>query len=87
MGELGRRGVMTVMVEAGGRFAAALVGSGLVDRLVLMRSPGVIGDDGLPALAELGLDRLESGRGFIRRSHFTLGPDTVEILDRGNPGD
>ena len=87
MEELGRRGVATVMVEAGGRFAAALVRSGLVDRLVLMRSPGLIGNDGLPALAELGLDRLESGDTFSRGSQFTLGRDTVEVLDRRGPGD
>lgn len=83
MGELGRRGVMNAMVEAGGRFAAGLVHAGLVDRLVWMRSPGLIGNDGLPALAELGLDQLESGHGFSRKSLFTLGCDTIEILDRG----
>ena len=86
MAELGRRGVATVMVEAGGRFAAALVRAGLVDRLVLMRSPGLIGNDGLPALAELGLDRLESGDTFTRESQFTLGRDTVEILGRSGSG-
>ena len=71
MEELGRRGVATVMVEAGGKFAAALIRSG---------------NDGLPALAELGLDRLESGDTFSRESQFTLGRDTVEILDRRGPG-
>ena len=86
MEELGGRGIATVMVEAGGKFAAALIRSGLVDRLVLMRSPGLIGNDGLPALAELGLDRLESGDTFTRESQFTLGRDTVEILDRRGPG-
>ena len=86
MAELGRRGVASVLVEAGGRLAAALVASGLVDRFVWMRSPGLIGNDGLPALAELGLDALESGHGFARRALFELGGDTVEILDRGRAG-
>ena len=86
MAELGKRGVTTVMVEAGGRFAAELFRAGLADRLVLMRSPGLIGNDGLPAVAELGLDRLESGRAFSRKSIFQLGGDTVEILERNGDG-
>ena len=47
MRALGKRGITSVMVEAGGRFAASLIREGLVQRLVWMRSAMLIGHDGL----------------------------------------
>src|SRR5436305_7763943 len=52
---LGGRGLTRLLVEGGGRLAAALLRAGLVDRLVWINAPMLIGADGLPAVADLGL--------------------------------
>ena len=82
MRALGERGITSVMVEAGGRFAASLIREGLVQRLVWMRSAMLIGHDGLPAIADLGLEKLAEGHDFNRVALYPSGPDTVEVLER-----
>ena len=82
MRALGKRGITSVMVEAGGRFAASLIREGLVQRLVWMRSAMLIGHDGLPAIADLGLVKLAEGHDFKRVALYPSGPDTVEVLER-----
>ena len=56
---LGQRGLTRVLVEGGATVAAALLRADLVDRLHWFRAPGLIGGDGLAAIGEMGLDRLE----------------------------
>ena len=82
MRALGESGIPSVMVEAGGRFAASLIREGLVQRLVWMRSAMLIGHDGLPAIADLGLEKLAEGHDFKRVALYPSGPDTVEVLER-----
>ena len=82
MRALGESGITNVMVEAGGRFAASLIREGLVQRLVWMRSAMLIGHDGLPAIADLGLEKLAEGHDFKRVALYPSGPDTVEVLER-----
>ena len=55
---LGQRGVATVLLEGGATLAAAALREGLVDRLHVFLAPRVIGGDGLPMLAPLGVRRL-----------------------------
>ncbi|MBI4985529.1 MAG: bifunctional diaminohydroxyphosphoribosylaminopyrimidine deaminase/5-amino-6-(5-phosphoribosylamino)uracil reductase RibD [Rhodocyclales bacterium] len=54
-GELGRRGVNEVLVEAGARLNGALIRTGCVDELLLYQAPILIGDParGLAVLPEL----------------------------------
>jgi diaminohydroxyphosphoribosylaminopyrimidine deaminase/5-amino-6-(5-phosphoribosylamino)uracil reductase len=47
-----------VLVEGGGRLAAALLGEGLVDEVHWFVAPKLLGGDATPALAELGLRAL-----------------------------
>lgn len=79
---LGEEGLTSVMVEAGGKFVAAMLAAGLVDRLIWMRSGGIIGGDGHSSLAALGLENLADGRIFTRRSLSVIGDDVIETLDR-----
>lgn len=58
LGELARRGINELHVEAGPRLAGALMARGLVDELLCYLAPGLIGDSGrglisLPAPASL----------------------------------
>ena len=51
----------------------------LVDRLVWFQGPLVIGADGRPAVAELGIEALAACPSFQRSHGRTLAPDTVQV--------
>jgi diaminohydroxyphosphoribosylaminopyrimidine deaminase / 5-amino-6-(5-phosphoribosylamino)uracil reductase len=74
---LGRRGLTRVLVEGGGRTAAALLRAGLVDRLIWLHAPLLLGNDGVPGVAELRLGALAEAPGFERVSCETIGADTM----------
>jgi diaminohydroxyphosphoribosylaminopyrimidine deaminase/5-amino-6-(5-phosphoribosylamino)uracil reductase len=75
---LGDEGLTRLLVEGGGQLAAGLLRQGLVDRLVWMRAPMVIGGDGLPAVASLGLDALDAAPRFTLASRETIGGDVID---------
>jgi diaminohydroxyphosphoribosylaminopyrimidine deaminase/5-amino-6-(5-phosphoribosylamino)uracil reductase len=79
---LGGRGLTRILVEGGGRLAASLLSAGLVDRLVWMRAPMVIGGDGVPAVADLALRQLASAPRFQLMSSGRAGEDVVETFRR-----
>ncbi|HEV2300560.1 MAG TPA: RibD family protein, partial [Stellaceae bacterium] len=79
---LGREGLTRLLVEGGGRLAAALLRAGLVDRLVWIHAPLLIGDDGLPAVAALGLGDLAAAPRFSLLSSETVGGDLVDTYRR-----
>ena len=84
LGQLGDDGVTRLLVEGGGRVAAALLRQGLVDRLVWMRAPLVIGGDGLPAVAALALDRLAAAPRFALVASETAGGDVIDTYRRAD---
>jgi diaminohydroxyphosphoribosylaminopyrimidine deaminase/5-amino-6-(5-phosphoribosylamino)uracil reductase len=75
---LGARGITRVLVEGGGRVAAALMRGGLIDRVVWFRAPVLIGGDGVPAIAAFGVDRMAAAPRLVRSGVSMLGDDTVE---------
>lgn len=78
MQTLGARGIISVMVEAGGQFLSSLLKAGLIHQLVWTRSSGVIGGEGRPSLADLGLGDLSEGRIFKRISSTMIEDDAIE---------
>jgi diaminohydroxyphosphoribosylaminopyrimidine deaminase/5-amino-6-(5-phosphoribosylamino)uracil reductase len=58
MQALAEAGLTSVLVEGGGGLAAALLRSRLVDEIHWMLAPSLLGGDGRPALAELGIASL-----------------------------
>jgi len=80
LGLLGGQGLTRLLVEGGGRLAAALLRGGLVDRLVWLHAPLLLGGDAVPAVAALGLDRLADAPAFERVSSETLGDDLLTIF-------
>ncbi|MDZ4735006.1 MAG: bifunctional diaminohydroxyphosphoribosylaminopyrimidine deaminase/5-amino-6-(5-phosphoribosylamino)uracil reductase RibD, partial [Rhodospirillaceae bacterium] len=79
---LGERGLTRVMVEGGGGMGAALLRLGLVDRLAWFRAPLLIGGEGIPAIADLAIDRLADAPGFERTGVETIGTDLLETYRR-----
>ena len=74
---LGERGLTRLLVEGGGRLAASLLRAGLVDRLVWLHAPLLLGGDGVPAVQALGLGTLAEAPGFELVSSETVGPDLL----------
>jgi diaminohydroxyphosphoribosylaminopyrimidine deaminase / 5-amino-6-(5-phosphoribosylamino)uracil reductase len=56
---LAERGLTSVLVEGGAGIAAAALAAGVVDRLVLFVAPILLGGDGVPAIAGLGIRRVQ----------------------------
>jgi diaminohydroxyphosphoribosylaminopyrimidine deaminase/5-amino-6-(5-phosphoribosylamino)uracil reductase len=79
---LGEKGLTRVMVEGGGGMGAALLRLGLVDRIAWFRAPILLGGDGVPAVAELGLPRLADAPAFERTGVESLGDDLLETYRR-----
>ena len=79
---LGEEGLTRVLVEGGGHLAAALIRADLVDRLRWYRAAGVMGGDGVPAVAAYGVDELSAMRRFRRTGTRQVGEDVLESYAR-----
>ena len=79
---LGEAGLTRLMVEGGGKLAASFLSEGLVDDLALFRGPSIIGGDGIPAIAGLGLERVADAPSFRLTDSRRLGVDMFESYVR-----
>jgi diaminohydroxyphosphoribosylaminopyrimidine deaminase/5-amino-6-(5-phosphoribosylamino)uracil reductase len=77
---LGERGLTRLLVEGGGRLAAALLRARLVDRLIWMHASMLLGGDAIPAVAELGLSALAEAPAFERVSSEMVGEDMLTVF-------
>jgi diaminohydroxyphosphoribosylaminopyrimidine deaminase/5-amino-6-(5-phosphoribosylamino)uracil reductase len=77
---LGDRGITRLLLEGGGHLAAAFARAGLIDRLVWVHAPMLIGGDGIPAIAELGIEMLSEAPNFERLSTETVGDDVLTVF-------
>ena len=77
MEKLAERGLTRVLVEGGARLAASLIQSRLVDRLEWFRAGSVLGGDGYPAIAALGIESVGDAPGFLHTHSMQLGEDTL----------
>lgn len=79
---LAERGIGRVLVEGGAAVARSLIAAGSVDALAWFRAPIVLGGDGIPAVAALGLDAVDAASRFVPVRTESLDGDTLEILRR-----
>jgi diaminohydroxyphosphoribosylaminopyrimidine deaminase/5-amino-6-(5-phosphoribosylamino)uracil reductase len=75
---LGDEGLTRVLVEGGGHLAAGLIRADLVDRLRWFRAAGIMGGDGIPAVAAYGVDALTMMHRFRRVDVRGVGDDVLE---------
>lgn len=76
---LAAQGLTRILCEGGGTLAASLIRDNLVDELALFSAGLILGADGLPAIANLGLTALSDAP--RPRLHYVeaLGPDTLSL--------
>jgi diaminohydroxyphosphoribosylaminopyrimidine deaminase/5-amino-6-(5-phosphoribosylamino)uracil reductase len=79
---LSERGITRLMLEGGARVAASFVSAGLVDEIWLLRGPGTVGADGIPALAAMPLAAITQSPNYRVRASETLDKDTLTIFER-----
>lgn len=79
--QLAERGIGAVLAEGGGQLAASLIEAGAVDRLEWFRAPLLLGAEGLPAIARLGIGRLNDVPRWRRIALRELGPDIWESYE------
>ncbi len=75
--KIAARGVTRLLVEGGARLAASLMRARLIDRIEWFQSPKVIGGDGYPAIAGLGVKHVEKAPVFALRELISLGEDSL----------
>ncbi|HKS39788.1 MAG TPA: RibD family protein [Blastocatellia bacterium] len=74
--EVGRRGIKSVLVEGGSGIVTSLFAARLIDRLVVIIAPKIIGK-GTEAIADLSIVRLRDAITFSEFKTRRLGPDIV----------
>lgn len=77
LSELGRRQVSSVLVEGGSRVHGAFWSQGLVQQVNLFYGPIFLGADGVPLLADCGLDRVDQARRLHTVRHRRFGDDLM----------
>src|SRR5947209_1827466 len=84
---LGERGLTRLLVEGGGRLAAALLRAQLVDRLIWFHAPLLLGSNGVPAVAALETRALADMPHFERLATERIGEDAVTVFRARRPAE
>jgi diaminohydroxyphosphoribosylaminopyrimidine deaminase/5-amino-6-(5-phosphoribosylamino)uracil reductase len=77
---LGEQGLTRLLVEGGGALAASLLHADLADGIAWFRADGIMGADGLSAIAGYGVTHPDQMARFSRVEYLTIGGDVMEIL-------
>ena len=75
-------GLSRIFLEGGGKLAASFIKSGLVDTIQWFRAPILIGGDGLPAVAALGLSEMQDAPRWRTAATERIGDDSLETYVR-----
>ena len=78
VGVLAEKGITRLLIEGGGIIASAFLKLGLIDEVFWYRSAKIIGNEGLPAIAGMGIERLQDA--INMKTHYVerVGDDFVE---------
>jgi diaminohydroxyphosphoribosylaminopyrimidine deaminase/5-amino-6-(5-phosphoribosylamino)uracil reductase len=79
---LGERGISRLLVEGGPTVAASLLAANLIDEAVILRSPKLLGADGIGAIEGLPLEALTRAPQLRRIDAETVGTDVIERFER-----
>lgn len=62
--KLGRLGIMNILIEGGSKLAASALKQGIIDNIKIFYAPILLGGDGIPLTASLGIKRLKDAVHF-----------------------
>jgi diaminohydroxyphosphoribosylaminopyrimidine deaminase/5-amino-6-(5-phosphoribosylamino)uracil reductase len=79
---LGEEGLTRLLLEAGSILTAAFLAADRVDALAWFRAPMLIGGDGLPGIAPLGVGTLAAAPRFSLLRRIPLDSDGLEVYQR-----
>jgi diaminohydroxyphosphoribosylaminopyrimidine deaminase/5-amino-6-(5-phosphoribosylamino)uracil reductase len=77
--KLAQSGITRLLVEGGSRLATSFIKHNLVDELIWIKAPIILGNEGLPAIADLNISSLSDTKKWLRKYTRTLGEDLVEV--------
>lgn len=81
--QLRREGnIGSLLVEGGGRLAAALVTAGVVDRFYWIRTPHRLGSEAVPAFPGLAGAPYDLPGRWVETERKSLGEDTLHVMER-----
>lgn len=83
--QLGQRGITRLLVEGGAQLAASLVKANLVDRLIWITAPKLIGQEGLASIGNLAIETLHHAPQFKLESTRQMGEDIITSYTRLQP--
>ncbi len=75
-------GISSIFLEGGGKLAASFLKGGHVDKVEWFRAPMIIGGDGIPCLASLGIEQLNEVAGWERTRLEACGKDVWESFSK-----
>ena len=83
LSKLAGTGVQNLLVEGGASMISGLLAARLVDRFYLLENAGIVGKDGLPAVANGTIREALAEAGLAEIGRRSLGEDFVTIFERG----
>jgi len=86
LAELGRRGHKSVLIEGGGRIAAAALREGVVDKVLFFYAPLLLGGEGRAMIGPLGIDRVAAGQKLHTITVERIGKDILVAAYIGEKG-
>ena len=86
LAELARQGQKSVLLEGGGRIAAAAFREGVVDKVLFFYAALLLGGDGRAMIGPLGIDRVAAGQKLHTMSVQQLGKDILVSAYIGERG-
>lgn len=84
--QLGQRGQKSVLIEGGGRVAAAALREGVVDKVLFFYAPLLLGGDGRAMIGSLGVDRVAAGHKLHTITVDRIGQDLLVTAYVGEKG-
>lgn len=83
--KMAETGLTRVLIEGGGKVAASFLSANLIDRVYWFRAAKIIGGDGLPALAGMGVETMENVFSMERLETRPVGADILETFRIRSP--
>jgi diaminohydroxyphosphoribosylaminopyrimidine deaminase/5-amino-6-(5-phosphoribosylamino)uracil reductase len=80
---LSEKGILTVMVEGGRTVFTSFIMQNIIDRLITVVAPKIIGEDGVPVFGKLGIKNMSEVDEWSFNRVKRIGPDVMfEIIHR-----